>query len=130
MRTFMSGRIVLLGLLTGLLIRVLLPAGAGAPDQTRSLIINQARSYDWPTMSVNLNLKSLDNTPLGPLGPDQFTIEENGVVQPVTQVALARDLGVPLSVGMVLDTSGSMEGPKLDAAKQAGITFMQTLSAT
>src|SRR5690348_17083965 len=128
LRSLIRRRILVAALLE-LLVCLLLPAWAGAQAQTRELTVNQARSYEWPTITVNFNLKSLDNSALGPVGPDQFTIEENGVPQQVSQVALAHDLGVPLSVVMVLDTSGSMAGPKLAAAQQAGITFMQTLNA-
>ena len=116
-------------LLAILLLAGLLPLAATAQTPSRSMKLNQLRGYGWPTVTVNFNLRSLNNTPLGDIRPDQFVIEENGVAQQVTGVALAHDIGIPLSVVLVLDTSGSMQGPKLSAAQAAGAAFMDGLGA-
>jgi tight adherence protein C len=112
-----------------LLVMLLLPAAALAQTPTRSMKLNQIRGSGWPAVAVNFNLRSLNNTPLGDIKPDQFVIEENGVAQQVTSVALAHDIGIPLSVVLVLDTSGSMQGPKLAAAQAAAAGFMDGLGA-
>jgi tight adherence protein C len=102
-------------------------SGAAAQSATRSMTLNQLRGYGWPTVTINFNLRSLNNTPLGEVRPEQFIVEENGVAQKVTGVALGHDIGVPLSVVLGLDTSGSMAGPKLIAAQAAAAAFIGAL---
>jgi tight adherence protein C len=122
---------LVLGLILALpLLGLAVPRPGQAAPATRDLRINQVRSYEWPKVVVNFNLKSLNSTALGPLDTSQFAIEENGVAQQVTGVALGHDINVPLSVVLVMDTSGSMQGPKLDAAKAAAIAFMDSLIPT
>ena len=91
------------------------------------MTLNQLRGYGWPTVTINFNLRSLHNPRLGEVRPDQFVVEENGVAQKVTGVALGHDIGVPLSVVLALDTSGSMAGPKLIAAQAAAASFIGAL---
>ncbi len=117
--------IMLLALALG---AALVPARAGAQTPpTRSMTVNQLTGSGWPTVRINLNLRSLNNTALGDVGPDQFVVEENGVAQQVTDIALGAASGAPLSVVLVLDTSGSMEGEKLAAAQAAGSAFLKAL---
>jgi tight adherence protein C len=112
-----------------LLALVSLAAGpAHAQSATRSLKINQVRSREWPAVTLNLSLHSLDNTPLGEVRAEQFTVEENGVAQQVSQVTAGTDVTrPPLSVVLVVDTSGSMEGDKLRLAQEAGAAFIAAL---
>ena len=55
------------------------------------------------------------------LRQDDFRIFEDGELRPITHFTAER---VPVSLGIVLDTSGSMEGEKLIAAKQALQRFL------
>jgi Ca-activated chloride channel family protein len=55
------------------------------------------------------------------LRQDDFRIYEDGELRPITHFTAER---VPVSLGIVLDTSGSMEGEKLLAAKQALQRFL------
>ena len=57
-----------------LLVMLLLPAAALAQTPTRSMKLNQIRGSGWPAVAVNFNLRSLNNTPLGDIKPDQFVI--------------------------------------------------------
>jgi Ca-activated chloride channel family protein len=52
-----------------------------------------------------------------------FTITDNKVNQ---QIAFFSDADVPVSVGIVFDVSGSMSGKKIERAKEALSTFIQT----
>ncbi|HUS13665.1 MAG TPA: VWA domain-containing protein [Chloroflexia bacterium] len=121
-------KLCLLLVLAAALSPVLAPARASAQTRTREMTVNQIRGYGWPEISLNFNLRSLDNTGLGTLDPSQFIIEENGVEQHVSKVALGHDIGVPLSVVLVIDTSGSMQGDKLAAARSAATAFTEALS--
>ena len=55
------------------------------------------------------------------LDQDDFLIYEDGVAQTITQFSRER---VPVSLGIVLDTSGSMEGERMAAARQALDRFL------
>ena len=52
---------------------------------------------------------------------EDFRVYEDGEPRPITQFTAER---VPVSLGIVLDTSGSMAGEKMQAAKQALKRFL------
>jgi len=55
------------------------------------------------------------------LRQEDFRVYEDGELRPITHFTAER---VPVSLGIVLDTSGSMEGEKMVAAKQALQRFL------
>jgi VWFA-related protein len=58
------------------------------------------------------------------LRKEDFQLSEDGIVQPITHFS---DERVPVSLGLVIDTSGSMEGEKWDAAREAIARFLALL---
>src|SRR6185503_1015072 len=60
------------------------------------------------------------------LGKDDFTIEEDGVKQPITQFTKAR---VPVSLSLTLDISDSMRGQRMVDARGALANFLDNLLA-
>ena len=60
------------------------------------------------------------------LGKDDFLVYEDGVLQTLTHFSRER---VPVSLGIVLDTSGSMEGERMAAARSALDRFLFDLLA-
>jgi len=60
------------------------------------------------------------------LSPDDLIVEEDGEPQTIAHFTQARDL--PVSVGIVLDTSASME-PKISTATSAVEHFIRTIHA-
>src|SRR6185295_12343238 len=58
------------------------------------------------------------------LTKDDFIVYEDDVLQTVSQFSAER---VPVSLGIVLDTSGSMAGEKIDAARGALDRFLDEL---
>ena len=62
---------------------------------------------------------------VGNLGVEDFTVEEDGIPQKIAHFTQDHDL--PVSVGIVLDTSGSMEGNKIRTARQAVERFIRTI---
>jgi Ca-activated chloride channel family protein len=55
------------------------------------------------------------------LTKDDFRVYDEGVLQPITHFSSER---VPVSLGIVLDTSGSMDGEKMHAAREALDRFL------
>ena len=60
------------------------------------------------------------------LGKGDFTVEEDGVPQPITQFTKER---VPVSLSLTLDISDSMRGQRMVDARAALATFLDTLLA-
>ena len=60
------------------------------------------------------------------LGKDDFTVEEDGVPQPITQFTKER---VPVSLSLTLDISDSMRGQRMVDARAALANFLDTLLA-
>ena len=58
------------------------------------------------------------------LRKEDFTVYEDGQLQQVTHFSAERS---PVSLGVVLDTSGSMDGEKIQAAKSALNRFLYDL---
>jgi von Willebrand factor type A domain len=58
------------------------------------------------------------------LRKEDFSLAEDGVPQPITHFS---DDRVPVSLGLVVDTSGSMEGEKWTAARDAIVRFLALL---
>ena len=58
------------------------------------------------------------------LRKEDFLVYEDDVLQPITHFSSER---VPVSLGIILDTSGSMEGEKMTAAKRALDRFLTEL---
>ncbi|HEX5473757.1 MAG TPA: VWA domain-containing protein [Vicinamibacterales bacterium] len=55
---------------------------------------------------------------------DDFRVYDDDQIQPIAHFSAER---VPVSLGILLDTSGSMEGPKMSAARQALERFLVQL---
>jgi Ca-activated chloride channel homolog len=62
--------------------------------------------------------------PVGNLKQEDFTVFEKGKQQKISSFNFANNL--PISVGMLLDTSGSMQ-PRIKAAKEAAIEFFHNI---
>lgn len=60
------------------------------------------------------------------LGKDDFTVEEDGVAQPITQFTKER---VPVSLSLTLDISDSMRGQRIVDARAALANFLDKLLA-
>ena len=75
---------------------------------------------------INVNATVTDQTGrfVGGLTKDDFRVFDDEQAQPVTHFSAER---VPVSLGIVLDTSGSMDGDKMIAARQALERFLVQL---
>ena len=75
-------------------------------------------------VSVNATVTDSNGHFVSGLRAKDFTIFEDGEPQTITQFESER---VPVSLGIVLDTSGSMAGEKMDAARAALRRFVYDL---
>ena len=75
-------------------------------------------------VSVNATVTDSNGHFVSGLRAEDFTIFEDGERQTITQFESER---VPVSLGIVLDTSGSMAGEKMDAARAALGRFVYDL---
>jgi VWFA-related protein len=75
-------------------------------------------------VSVNATVTDTSGHFVSGLGAEDFTIREDGERQTITQFEAER---VPVSLGIVLDTSGSMSGEKMAAARTALERFVYDL---
>jgi tight adherence protein B len=112
----------LLALAAGALLLATVPlATAGAEGNDDSLAIDAVDVGDHPDVRVSV-------TAPGDLAPDDvttaFTVLEDGEERPVEgRLASSADLQVILAI----DTSGSMGGPPIVAARDAAAAFLKTL---
>jgi VWFA-related protein len=103
-----------------LLVALLLaaPAGAGAQDPDRP-----AFRFRTGVDLINVSATVMDRRGrfVSGLDKDDFFVYEDGVLQTLTHFSRER---VPVSLGIVLDTSGSMEGERMAAARSALDRFL------
>ena len=100
---------------------VLLSAQSGAPREPPQ----EPQSFKFRTgvelINVNATVTDQSGRFVSGLTKDDFRVFEDEQAQPVTHFNAER---VPVSLGIVLDTSGSMDGDKMYAAKQALERFL------
>jgi Ca-activated chloride channel family protein len=75
-------------------------------------------------VNVNATVSDASGRFVSGLDRDDFIVYEDGQPQPVTHFSAER---VPVSLGIVLDTSGSMDGEKIKAAQRALDRFLYEL---
>ncbi len=128
-RRLLGGLVVALAglLLTGVVLAGV-PAAAQeppAPDpsgQTGAVEITGIDLGDFPT--VRLRVAVSGTAAAAPLAPGDFTVTENDVPVAVGSDPLSDQV---VAVVLVIDTSASMAGPPLDAAKQAALQLVGQL---
>ena len=81
---------------------------------------------DVPLVNVVATITDDKGRYVANLSPDDLIVEEDGEPQTIAHFTQARDL--PVSVGIVLDTSASME-PKISTATSAVEHFIRTIHA-
>ena len=112
--------------------RPLLACGVAATVLGSSLMAQERRPPDQgfsfkssvELVSVNATVTDANAHFVSGLRAEDFTITEDGERQTITQFDSER---VPVSLGIVLDTSGSMAGEKMDAAREALRRFVYDL---
>ena len=114
----------------GAVVAALLIAGAGAhaQSQSQSQQTKPAPGFVFRTsvdlITVTATVTDSQGRFVSGLRAEDFEIYENGKLQTISQFDSER---VPVSLGLVLDTSGSMAGEKMSAAQSAVNRFLHDL---
>jgi Mg-chelatase subunit ChlD len=109
-----------------LVLALVLAAGVLPSAQERAAQQEQAFKFRLGVELINVNATVTDQSGrfVSGLTQDDFRVFEDEQPQTVTHFSAER---VPVSLGIVLDTSGSMDGEKMHAAKQALERFLVQL---
>lgn len=103
-------------------------AVAGARAQSAYTVeVSQVDQSDFPTIKVYVAVRDEANQPVPSLTREQFQLKENG--QPVEIIDFKGSGSVPLTMLLVIDRSGSMQGAKLSAATGAAAAFVDQMRA-
>ena len=108
-----------------LLLSLLAAVSLGAQDAPPSGQASDQESFRFRSgvelINVTATVSDAQGRFVSGLRQDDFRVFEDGEERPITHFTAER---VPVSLGIVLDTSGSMEGEKMLAAKQALQRFL------
>lgn len=126
----LSERVVSLLLCVSLILCLLAPAYAQSPvlddvkHDTRSQTINQGQALrlEVELALVNVTVTDPYDRLVTGLEPENFRVSEDNVEQEIVSFS-SED--VPVSIGVILDFSGSMAN-KIGKAKQAALQFLKT----
>jgi VWFA-related protein len=113
------------------LIAVLMLAGA-VPTYAQgvvSLSVDALEYEDFPTAQVLVTVRNENGVPIAGLGPDKFEIVEDGRTSfPPLEVTAQVNPDAVVSVAMIIDISGSMEGKPIQEAMSAANALLEQLS--
>ncbi|MEX2654984.1 MAG: type II secretion system F family protein [Acidimicrobiia bacterium] len=82
--------------------------------------VNEGRFSDNGRVTFVIEFRNL----IEPLDPAQLQLTENGVPIEDAEIDLISNVSVPQGVVLVIDSSGSMAGPAIEAAKTAAKSFV------
>ncbi len=88
------------------------------PDLKKSAVIKM----NVEMTLVNVDVTDSRNNSVASLNKESFRVYEDGVEQ---QISAFSSEDVPISIGLILDVSGSM-GNKFDRAREAAVQFLRT----
>jgi hypothetical protein len=99
-------------------------------EGTVVVIHNQIDRFDFPEVTNFVSVTTTLGDPVENLGPSNFDIEENSTPQSGLSVESVGESGPSLSVSLVVDRSGGMEGTRLSEAKAAAKSFVENLGSS
>jgi len=120
-------RCSILVLLLALLAAIALPA---AGQEAVSITVDEIQMDQFPRARALVTVRDANGVPLAGLGADKFEIVEDGRASfPPSEVVPQVNAAAPVSVVMVMDISGSMEGTPIKEAMRAANALLDQLGA-
>jgi VWFA-related protein len=110
-------------LLLGLLVALIQPVYAQGSDL--NITITQVDGNRFPLVTLYVSITDKAGKPAVGLTQDEISVTEDG--KPVEIVEFKGSGGAPVNTLLVLDRSGSMQGPKLSSAQQAATSFVELM---
>ena len=77
-------------------------------------------------LTAGLVVRDASGLPISDIQPGDIVVEIDGAVVPVTSLSTGQDVGLPIGIVLAIDTSGSMEGAYLAAARAGSISLRLT----
>ena len=99
------------------------PATAQSESLNPNTTGNQQIIVNTDLVTLTVSVTDRDGRYLAGLSKNDFTLTDNKIPQ---AISFFSDTDSPVSVGIVFDVSGSMSGKKIERAKEALSTFIQT----
>ncbi|MEM5810126.1 MAG: VWA domain-containing protein [Candidatus Aenigmatarchaeota archaeon] len=92
------------------------------------IIFNQINSSSFPVIDCYVNVVDSSGQPVSNLTSSNFQVFEDGYSEQFSLTPIA-GASVPISVALVIDRSGSMDGQPINDAKNAALIFVDSLRA-
>src|SRR5947207_8466732 len=96
------------------------PRKPNIPRQRQSLIAEANLRVDTALAVIPVHVTNILGTPINGLGKDNFRLFENGVEQSISYFATE---DAPLSLGLLFDSSGSMQNKMTKSLEAAAELF-------
>ena len=88
--------------------------------------ISEVITTNYPTVKVTVSVVDENNEPVENLTINDFKVYENGIKRKIISVRSLKGTK-PLSIIMLLDISGSMQGEPIEELKSAAIEFVNLM---
>ena len=124
------GRWPRIAFVLGLLIWFISGSSAGHSQEALSVQINSVDLSAFPVVRATVTVLDDTQRPVAGLPAESFEATADGEALPLQSLTSATDAGVGIGVVLAFDTSGSMEGAPLAAAREAGKTLTANLGGS
>lgn len=101
--------------------------GQQPPAGSPSITVNQVDASRYPDLTLVVTALDPRGLPVRGLTPKDFQAFDGKDQLPISSAVAAQDQGLPLTVVVAIDVSGSMQGDPIARAKQAATQFVQSL---
>jgi VWFA-related protein len=104
-------------------------AAQARAEEPAAVTITQFDLSDFPAVRAYVSVLDRDGRPLRGLGPGDMEVAENGRSLKISSVLMrgTKEAAEPLTLSLIIDRSGSMEGAKIHRAREAVLRFLSLM---